>query len=244
MKFRSENPIYSRVNYSAEYGEEATYTGVALKTALLLLITAGVAFNFMFNVAIDLSFGLIISAMVIAPISAFIMVILAHKNEQLSFLYSILYALFEGVFLGLITLLVRIEVGDVGITFAMVGTFATLLVMLGVHSTGLIKVGQGFKSFIFTALISLIIVSLVFYIVYYSGLLSPAIGFGFYLTIILVSILLSTLYLLHDFSRIQQYVQSGASKSSEWSLSLGLMVTLVWLYIDLLRLILILSRRR
>lgn len=243
MRFRSENPIYKRMDYSTgstEYG--ATYMGVGLKTMFMLLITAAVAFYMMTTTTLQMSLGTLISSLIVAPILGYVMVLLAHRNEQLSFVFATLYALFEGVFLGIITLLVSYQIGNVGVMYAILGTFGSMFAMLLIYSTGIVKVGEGFKSFLLSALISLIIVSLVFYLFFYTGALNSTYGLGIYTTIIIVSIVLSCLYLIYDFNRISEYVNGGADKSSEWSLGLGLMVTLVWLYIDLLRLILIFTR--
>ena len=245
MRFRGENPVYSRVEYRADLSDSATYKGVASKTLLMLLITTLIAIYTMTSTNFDnLSFTSILGPLIVAPILGYIMVIMAHKQEHLSFMYALLYAIFEGVFLGFITLLVSLEVGNVGISYALLGTFGTMFGMLLVHMTGLIEVGHSFKSFIFSALISLIVVSLVFYFFFYAGAVSAQYGMGIYATIIIVSIALSAAYLLYDFNRISEYVNAGASRSHEWSLSLGLMVTLVWLYVDLLRLVYVIMRKR
>ena len=68
--------------------------------------------------------------------------------------------------------------------------------------------------------------------------------YSFYVAIVLVSVVISSLYLLIDFDNVTRYVEAGAPKNMEWSLSLGLVVTIVWIYIELLRFLAIIANRR
>lgn len=243
MRLRGENPIYKRANYSAEWTEQATYKGVATKTMLLLIITAISAYSVAINIGTSWSFGTMIGALILAPLAAFIFVILAHRNEQLAFIYSILYAIFEGAFLGIISLVVAYQAGTDAVLYAMAGTFGSLFVMLILYSTRIIRVGQGFKNFILTAL------GAVFFFMIVGVIMWLATGSAyfysnFYLAVVVFSLIISVLFLLYDFNRIENYVSGNAGKEHEWSLSLGLITTIVWIYIEILRLILILSRKR
>lgn len=245
MRLRGENPIYSRVDYSAEWTEQATYKGVAAKTMLLLIITAISAYSVAINLdsMFDIGFAVMIGAMIISPIIAFVFVILAHKNPELAFIYSILYAIFEGAFLGFISLIVAEVAGTDAVLYAMAGTFGSLFVMLILYVTRILRVGRGFRNFILTALGAvgfLAIIGLLMWIFggsayFYSDL---------YLTISIFSTIISVLFLLYDFNRVESYVSGNAGKEHEWSLSLGLITTIVWIYIEILRLILIFSRKR
>jgi len=243
MKFRGENPVYSRADYSADWTEQATYKGVAAKTMLLLIITAISAYSIAINIGTEWTFGTLIGALVIAPITALIFVVLAHKNTQLAFIYSILYAIFEGAFLGIISLIVAYQAGTDAVLFAMAGTFGALFVMLILYSTRIIRVGEGFANFMRTAFASVVffaILGLIMWLV-----IGDAYFFStLYLAIVVFSLIISIAYLLKDFNSIENYVSGNAGKEHEWSLSLGLVTTIVWIYIEILRLILILSRKR
>lgn len=243
MRFRGENPIYKRVDYSADWSDQATYRGVAGKTMLLLVIAAISAYSVAINLSSSLSFGTMIGALIVSPILAFIFVIMAHRNTQMAFIYSILYALFEGAFLGVISLVVAYQAGTDAVLYAMAGTFGSLFVMLILYSTRLIRVGEGFMSFMRTALVTIIFMSLIGLVLFlFTGsayFISPI-----YITIVVFSLIFSVLFLLYDFRRVESYVSSGTDKANEWSLSLGLVTTIVWIYIEILRLILILSRKR
>jgi len=237
MRIRGENPVYKRATYDVDFTDRATYTGVVTKTIFLLALAAGVAFYFANFTVVNMSFPAIIATLIICPIFAFIMVIMAHKQTEIAWIYAIVYALLEGAFLGLISLLVTMQVGFDGVVYALLGTFGTTLFMLLIYSTGIINITNRVKAFLTTALISLIGVSILFFILYSTGIISGELSMGFYLTIVVVSVLLAAFYLLYDFKVINEHVEAGASKNTEWSLSLGLMVTIVWLYIDLLRLV-------
>ena len=125
----------------------------------------------------------------------------------------------------------------------MAGTFGSLFVMLILYVTRIIRVGQGFRNFMLTALGAVFFFMIVGFIMWISTgsayFYSPI-----YLAIVVFSLIISVLFLLYDFDRIENYVSGNAGKEHEWSLSLGLITTIVWIYIEILRLILIVTRKR
>ncbi len=245
MRLRGKNPIYS--SYGGAYtevrsdGYTATYGGVMRKTILLLMLTGLVAYQV--ATTITLTFGTMIGLLIFAPIFAYIMVILAHRNLDLSFIYSILYAIAEGAVIGLLSMLVASYTEGPIILYAMGGTFSTVFVMLLVYLSGLIKVGDRFRGFLYTAFGTLFLLFFVYIIGSLFGAFTGVAGLTFYMTIIVFSIFVSVMYLLHDFEMVKTMVQQGADKKYEWSLSLGLIVVIVWLYIDILRLLAIIMNR-
>lgn len=241
MRFRGDNPVYKRFDY--EYsGTAATYGGVARKTMWLLLLVASVAIYTSSYFLDNLSMTYLLTAFIGAPIFAFIMVMLAHRNIEMSWLYSMMYALFEGVFIGAFTSLASLYIGVDGIIYVIYGTFGTLFVMLILYSTRLIKVSNGFMSFLITSLVTIVFIGLIFFIL---SFFTPFTGLTWqlYLTFAAFSTLISALFLLYDFRRIEDMVSAGANKQYEWSLGLGLVTTIVWIYIELLRLAIIIFGR-
>ena len=116
--------------------------------------------------------------------------------------------------------------------------------MLVLYNTGIIRVGTFFRRFMMSMLFGLIGASLLMLIlVLFSGGFTGGL-YTMYVGIVVVSCIISALYLLIDFDNISNLVSAGAGKEYEWSLSLGLTVTIVWLYIELLRLVAIISRRK
>ena len=244
MRFRGQNTVYSRADYGGYSDVSATYAGVAGKTTLLLVIIASIAMYFGTSLDFDANpTGMIITALV-SPIIAFIMVILVHRKVELAFVFSIIYAAFEGIFLGFISAMFASFAGSDVVLTALLATFGVLFGMLFLYSTGIIRVSTGFRRFLFSAIIGIVIASFLMIILALTGLLDTHTGYSFYVTIILFSVVISSLYLLVDFDNVSNLVESGAGKEYEWSLALGLVVTLVWLYVELLRLIYIIQRRR
>lgn len=247
MRFRGENPVYK--NYGQSYGLEgsndyaASYGGVFRKTTLLLLLTGLIAYYVGTLNTIDFTMGTLIFGMIVSPIIAYIMVILAHRNVAMSFMYTILYAIFEGVFLGLLTMLVASFTEGPIVLYALAGTFSTVFVMLLVYMSGIVNVNERFKGFLMTAFGAMFLLVIVYLIGSLTGLFTFAGSLTFYMTIIVFSIFVSTMYLLYDFNRVKEMVESGVDKQYEWSLSLGLIVVIVWLYIDILRLLAIIMNR-
>ncbi len=244
MRFRGQNPVYKRADYTGYSDVSATYAGVTVKTAFLLAIIASIALYFGSQLDFETNItGMVITAL-ISPIVALIMVILAHRKVELAFIFSILYAIFEGVFLGFISAIAASYAGSDAVLMALLATFGVLFGMLFLYGTGIIRVSAGFRRFLFSAIIGLLIASFFMIIMALTGLLDTHAGYSFYITIVLFSVVISSLYLLVDFDNVTNLVQSGAGKEYEWSLSLGLVITIVWLYIELLRLIMIISGRK
>ena len=244
MRIRGMNPVYSRYRdrYVVESNDyAATYGGVIRKTILLLLLTGLVAYYT--ATTITLTTGSLIGMLIFAPLFAYIMVILAHTHINLSFIYSILYAIAEGAVIGLISMLAAMYTDGPIILYAIGGTFSTVFVMLIVYLSGLVKIGSRFRGFLYTAFGTLMLLFLVYIIGSLFGGFTGVGGLTFYMTIIVFSIFVSVLYLLHDFEMVKEMVSNGVDKRYEWSLSLGLIVVIVWLYIDILRILMIVMNR-
>jgi len=149
------------------------------------------------------------------------------------------YALLEGMVLGGLSAIM--EVRYPGIAFQAVGlTFGTLFAMLMVYRSGLIRVTDKFRAGMFAAtggifLFYLAQMVLGFFHVSFFGSVwgSGVVGIGFSLIVVAIA----ALNLVLDFDFIERGVASGAPKYMEWYGGFGIMVTLVWLYIEILRLL-------
>jgi uncharacterized YccA/Bax inhibitor family protein len=159
-------------------------------------------------------------------------------------MFSLIYATAEGIFLGFISALFAYFYGSEIITMALLATFGVLAGMLFLYSTGLIRVGTFFRKAMYSMLIGLVFASLILMIMFWTGGIATQVGYSFYFGIVVLSVIISSLFLLVDFDNITTIVEAGAGKEYEWMLSLGLVVTIVWLYIELLRFIAIISGRR
>lgn len=228
--FRSTNPVLRVLRDADVSTQPVTYTNVAMKSLLLVSITMGVAL-FMLTNATLWRVEYIIGAFVLAFISA----ITGTLSVRLSPYAGVVYAAAEGVLLGMISAVFESEYQGI-IQTALLTTIIVLAVMMLLYSTDIIKVNQRFTSFVVVAMISVILMSLLGLIL---GLSS-----GLYILISIVSAILACLYLMIDFEMIRNAVEGQIDRKYGWVLALGLMVTLVWLYIEILRLLAIFANSR
>ncbi|HRK62265.1 MAG TPA: Bax inhibitor-1/YccA family protein [Candidatus Omnitrophota bacterium] len=125
-------------------------------------------------------------------------------------------------------------------------TALTAGIMLIAFRTGLIKPTEKFRSFVVIATISIFAIYMIDFILGFFGKgvpLSTSSGtFGILFSLFVVGI--AALNLILDFGRIEEGVRQGAPKYMEWYGAFALMVTLIWLYLEMLRLLAKLQSRR
>ena len=149
-----------------------------------------------------------------------------------------LYAMCEGLFLGGISAVFNQAYPGI-VLQAVLGTFAAMFSMLGLYRLGVIKCTDKFRSIIYISTISIAVLYLIQIIgsfFHYSipGIFnSGMIGIGFSLLVVAVA----ALNLIIDFDFIERGSQAMLPKDYEWFGAFGLMVTLVWLYLEILRLL-------
>jgi len=247
---RSANPALSDKtfrDFPAVMGADAmTLTGTVNKTGLmliLLLIPAAYVWSQFFQ---NLDAPQTVVPWVIGgAIVGFILALVTAFKATWSPITAPLYAVAQGFFLGGLSAL--FEVRFPGIVIQAVGlTFGTLAALLLAYRSGLIKATENFKLGVFAAtggiaLIYLVSFGLSFFSVrvpyiHESGL----IGIGFSLFVVVIA----ALNLVLDFDFIESGAQRGAPKYMEWYGAFGLMVTLIWLYVEFLRLLSKLNSRR
>lgn len=245
MRLRGMNPIYKRTDFSmsSSYDDAASYTGVAAKTSILLGLIAIIAMYMSVRLEGSATPTLMITGVLVAPLIAIIMVFLTHRRPEMGIIFAPIYAICEGLFLGFISSLFAFYYGGEIIQMALFGTFGVMAGMLFLYSTGIIRVGAFFRRLMFSMLIGLMFTGLIFLVLFLVGV-DYALFEGFYIGIVVLSVIVSSLYLLIDFDNISNYVDAGAPKELEWTLALGLVVTIVWLYVELLRLIAIFTDRK
>ena len=149
-----------------------------------------------------------------------------------------IYALLEGLALGGLSAVLDLRYP--GIAIQAVGlTFGTLFVLLLAYRSGLIQVTQKFRMGIVAATGGIMVFYLLQMLMGFFGFQftsingSGPIGIGFSLIVVAVA----ALNLVLDFDFIEQGVQYGAPKYMEWYGAFGIIVTLVWLYLEILRLL-------
>lgn len=233
MRIRSSNPIYrshTLQDVAIASDRPVTYANVAIKTILLLAIAAGSAMFAIYNLE-SMSTGWLIGALIVG----FISVIIGTRNVRLSPFFGILYAVCEGLVLGIVSLLFALQYEGI-VPTALTTTAIVLLVMMLLYSMNIIKVNQRFASFLVVAMITVILMGLISLFVPFNG--------PFYFLVCILTTLIACFYLFLDFENIKFNVESGSDTSVGWILALGLMVSIVWIYIELLRLLAIFANRR
>ena len=147
-------------------------------------------------------------------------------------------SLFEGLFIGGISAI--FEAKYPGIVIQAVGaTFATFLVCLGLYKYKIVKVTEQFRSVVIAATLAIFTFYLVSWLVSMFTSYQP-VQYGNSMTSIGISvfvIIIAALNIFLDFDSIEKGVQQKMPKYMEWFGAMGLMITLVWLYIEFLRLL-------
>ncbi len=260
--FKTSNPALgsntfqqmSETQYGTRFGgymgdttSRMTLNGTVNKTGMLLvcaIATAGFTwFQFMQSRAMEDVAGW----MMLGLIGGFICAMVTIFKKEWSAVTAPAYALLEGLALGGISAI--FELRYPGIAIQAVGlTFGTLFAMLFLYRTGIIKVTDKLRMGIFAATggIALFYFAEMLLRLFGINFLGPnsvngagPIGIGFSLIVVAVA----ALNLVLDFDFIEKGVQFGAPKYMEWYGAFGIMVTLVWLYLEMLRLLSKFSRR-
>lgn len=248
MEFKSKNPFLNNKSFSAtskteqahratviDYDQEMTLAGTINKTLLLfLLLTASaiVIWWMAFN-----GYNPIIPAIGGAIVGLILVVISVFKPQYSPYLAPG-YALFEGLFIGGISAI--FEAKYPGIVIQAVGaTFVTFAVCLGLYKFKIVKVTEQFKSVVVAATLAIATYYLISWIVSMFTSFQP-VHYGNSMMSIGISvfvIIIAALNLFLDFDRIDKGVEQKMPKFMEWFGAMGLMITLVWLYIEFLRLL-------
>ena len=233
---RSGNPAFSQgfgINQSVT-GEVMTLDGTVNKTGILLGLCVGGAY-FGWNAP-----GLVLPAVLIGFVIA-LFTIFRPKNSPYT---APAYAAIEGVALGGITMIFEAQYPGIGIQ-AIGLTFGILASLLFCYKSGIIKPTENFRLMVFSATMGIAILYLVSFIMSFFG---SGIGFihsnglfGIGFSVFVVGI--ASLNLVLDFDFIEDGAEKGLPQYMEWYGAFSLMVTLVWLYIEILRLLMKLRSR-
>jgi uncharacterized YccA/Bax inhibitor family protein len=182
--------------------------------------------------------------MLLGVFGGFIVAIITTFKKEWSPVTAPIYALLEGLVLGGISAMLDLRYP--GIAMQAVGlTFGTLFVLLVAYRSGLIPVTQKLRMGIVAATGGICLLYLaemllgLFGIQFTSINGNGLIGIGFSLFVVAIA----ALNLVLDFDFIEQGVKAGAPKYMEWYGAFGIIVTLVWLYLEILRLLSKLNRR-
>jgi len=241
---RTSNPALSSDAFrtgEAVLGESMTVSGTVNKTGILLLCcvaTAAWTWNRFFNAPPEEAMQAMAPALAIGGIGGFIVAIVTIFKKEWAGITAPIYALLEGLVLGGISAMLELRYHGIAIQ-AVSLTFGTLLIMLLAYRTGLIKVTEKLRLGIVAATGGIAVFYLLQFILGFFGVHftaingSSPIGIGFSLIVVAVA----ALNLVLDFDLIENGARMGAPKYMEWYGAFALMITLIWLYFEILRLL-------
>ena len=241
--FKSGNPtltekIFSKSSTDTQVGVMSVRGTINKFGFLFLMVLASAAFvwhaYYQGQNVMPYLWGGMIGGLILALVIIF-------KRSWAGFLAP-LYGLVEGLFIGAISAIINeafIESYPGIIMQAVALTFGTAISMFLLYNFGVIKATERFKSIIFTATAGIGIFYLIALGLRMFGIDIPFLheggimGIGFSLFVIAIA----ALNLIIDFDMIEKGAEMGAPKYMEWYCAFGLLVTIVWLYIEILRLL-------
>ncbi len=246
-------PGYGQPAYT-QPAEVMTTTGTyAITAALLMLVIAGALIGWTQVETIPYSaYGgttwiptSIPSWLLPALIGTFILAIAASFFPKASPIIAPIYAVGEGLVIGVISRLYDAQFKGI-VLEAMLATIAVFITMLFLYSTRIIKVTNKYIMVVAAATMGI-------FLVYLVGFILSLFGVHFYaisqptpwtIGISLFVVIVAALNLPVDFNFIERGAQAGAPKYMQWYGAFGLIVTIVWIYISILRLLALLQSRR
>lgn len=240
---RTANPALNKKTFegfgpAAESATSMTIQGTVNKTAVLLFLAVAAAvwpWSIFFRGG---GYEAVLPWMIGGGVGGFAMAIVTIFLKRWSMITGPIYALLEGLFIGGISAIFEARFPGIVIQ-AIALTFGTLFCLLLVYKLRIIKVTQNFRLGVVAATGGICLIYLTSFILSFFGVNVPyiheggAIGIGFSLFVVVIA----ALNLVLDFDFIENGAAAGAPKYMEWYAAFGLMVTLVWLYIEILRLL-------
>lgn len=224
--------------YTRDRTDVMTFQGVVNKTAVLfvlMLLTAGWTWSMVFSAK---SAGMVSPLMIGGAMIGFIVAIATAFKPAWSSVLGPVYALAQGLFIGALSAMMNASYPGIVLQAASL-TFGTLAALLAIYKTGIIKVTDQFRLGVVAATGGIAIVYLVSIALGFFGISVPfmqgngllSIGFS------VVVVIIAAMNLVLDFDFIERGVNRGLPRYMEWYGAFALMVTLIWLYIEILRLL-------
>lgn len=245
---KSQDAIYDNAQTGdvVALSNQASYTGVIIKSIIalvLIIITATVVGVLGFprsgeNKEVIHVQSWVYSVLIISIIVGFISSIVGTLSVRAAGVATIIYAIAEGALLGTITVVVQELIPGVGL-IAAASTMSIFLVMLGLYVSKIFRATSKFKKFMFAFMISILIMSALSFILRFAmpGILGGTNGIYIAIGVSVIYLIFATLMLINDFDYCQSIVSNQLPKKYEWQASLALLITVIWIYIEILRLL-------
>lgn len=244
-----QSPLFSNIETNNAYFDEtdhATIKGVSLKTTFLLLITIAIAVvtAILLPRILEYSAGPFYGILIGSAIIGFIAVLVGRLSERASKYAGVVYSLCEGIFLGTLTRIAEELIPGVGF-IAVAATLTIFAVMLLLYSVGLLRSGSRARRILVAIAFAGLAIALVTTI---TVLIMNIAGVAFDKSILPWLILIEAFFLIYgvitllfNFDEANNIVSAGASKNAEWCVALGLQVSLIYIYIEVIRLIILIA---
>ncbi|MDN7225668.1 Bax inhibitor-1/YccA family protein [Planococcus liqunii] len=240
MDVRSGNPslkdeVFEKGGYTNS-GRTMTIQGTVNKTFILLLLVLATAV-YSWNQYLS-NPETILPLILVGGIGGFVVAMVTIFMPKAAPFTAPLYALLEGLFIGAISAQYEVQYG--GIVFqAVLLTIGVLLSLLLAYKSGFIKVTQNFRLGVVAATGAIFVVYLISFVGSFFGFNIPHLHESTPLGIIIsiVIVIIAALNLVLDFDYIEKASEKRVPKYFEWYGAFGLLVTLVWLYLEILRLL-------
>ena len=245
--FKSGNPTLTQKMFDKSASIEADMQGTMSVRGtinkfgfLMVMIIAGAAYNW--HLFEDGNRGLMTTLMMVGIFGGLIAAIAISFKPNWAGYLAPLYGLLEGLFIGGISAILNAAFAEKypGLIMQAVGlTFGVAIAMFLLYNFRIIRATEKFKSVIFTATLGIGIFYLLTMVLRLFGV---NVGFMYDSSLLSIGISLfivaiAALNLILDFDMIEQGAERGAPKFMEWYGAFGLLVTLVWLYLEILRLL-------
>ena len=241
MSAQQLQDLYSQPSATPVQMRRVTIDDVVMRTAglfAIVLVLAGVGWALTPQLGPVLLLGGIAFTLVLGLVIAF--------KKTISVPLILVYAVAEGLFVGAVSRIYSVAFDEPGtpvfqgiVAQAVLGTLAVFAAMLIAYKTGIIKVTEKFRRIVTMAVMGYAIFALVNFLYAWIGGHpfglggTGALGFG----ISIFAIVLASAMLAVDFDSIDRAIAAGAPEKYSWLLAHGLIVTLVWLYLEILRLL-------
>lgn len=243
----SGNPALTKKTFdalpAASADDRMTINGTVHKTAILLLLTVVSAF-FTWRTALITYWTNLAPMDTLAPwmigasIGGLVVAIAIIFRKHWAPILAPVYAIVEGMVIGLISMLMEMQFPGIALQAAAL-TFGTLACMLMAYRSGLIRATENFKLGVVAATGGIMVVYLIDFAMMFFGMPigfihdNGWVGIGFSALVVIIA----ALNLVLDFDFIESGVARGAPAYMEWYGAFGLLVTLIWLYLEILRLL-------
>lgn len=238
--FRSNNPVLSRMdNSNIQMLESApmTVNGTIGKTFALILIAFVAAAAMVYEAFMGYT-DKMMQVMSIALVVGIVSGLVASFVPKLTKFLAPVYAFAEGALLGGISLILETQFPGIAIQ-AIGGTFVAFMVMLFLYRVKAIRATEKFRATIMSALLTIMIIYLIDWVGGFFGFSIPFVSGNGVMALVFtaIAVVVASLCLILDFDFIEKGAQNLIPKDYEWYGAFGLTVTLVWLYMEILKLI-------